>query len=92
MPKYAGAVRRSLAATPCEGEAAEGGEPHVWRESDTEHGRELERPPSDARQAVGVAQVESWRRNIYASKLHAITIQGFYLLFSLLVAASGHGG
>jgi hypothetical protein len=61
MYKYAGAVRRNLVATPCEGEAAEGGEPHGWGTSDTEHGCELERPPSDARQAVGVAQVESWR-------------------------------
>ncbi len=58
--------------------AAEGGEPHGWGKSDTEHGRELERPPSAARQAVGVAQVESWRRNIYASQLHVVTNQGFY--------------
>jgi hypothetical protein len=68
MHKYAGAVRRSLAATLCEDEASEGGEPHGWGESDAEHGRELERPSSDARQAAGVAQAESWRRNIYASK------------------------
>lgn len=56
-------------STPCEGEAAEGGEPHGRGESDVEHGCELERPPVAARQAVGVAHVESWRRNIYASKL-----------------------
>ena len=38
--------------------AAEGGEPHGWGESDTEHGRELERPPSDARQAAGDAHAK----------------------------------
>ena len=30
---------------------------------------ELERPPGDAKRAVGVSHAESWRRNIYASKL-----------------------
>ena len=44
-----------MGASPCEGEAAEGGEPHGWGESDVEHGCELERTPVATRQAVGVA-------------------------------------
>ncbi len=44
---------------------------------------ELERPPGDAKRAVGVSHAESWRRNIYASEpAHYNFLQWttFYLL------------
>jgi hypothetical protein len=50
------------------GEAAEGGEPH-GRRVPLRTDAELECPPGAVKRVVGVSHAESWRQNIYASKL-----------------------
>jgi len=59
---------------------------------------ELERPPGDAKRAVGVSHAKSWRRNIYASKLAHCTffavlfIPNYLKAFDFIILGGGDAG
>jgi len=58
-----------MVETPCEVKRRKGASPMDGARVTPRTDAELERPPGDAKRAVGVSHAESWRRNIYASKL-----------------------
>ncbi len=57
-----------MVETPCEVKRRKGASPMDGARVTLRTDAELERPPGDAKRAVGVSHAESWRRNIYASK------------------------
>ena len=59
--------------TPCEVQRRKGTGPMDAAGVTLGADAELKRPPKDANRAVGVSHAESWRRNIYASKLALYT-------------------
>ncbi len=58
-----------MVETPCEVKRRKGASPMDGARVTLRTDAELECPPGDAKRAVGVSHAESWRRNIYASKL-----------------------
>ncbi len=61
-----------MVETPCEVKRRKGASPMDGARVTLRTDAELERPPGDAKRAVGVSHAESWQRNIMHLNQHII--------------------